>query len=376
MMALTVDHLIPTIESTQVSITHISEQDRYDVLIPRLNFEARNLASQISHTCQFCSQLQLPGARDEEFDQFSRLVIDEDPIIESCSLSHTLRAIVLSNIDAQYKVRPLGWWHAQSGPRRRMEGAVPREMDWALFCVMFLESSERKHNNLGPKGENELHVSDAVSPGALIKSVGRTSGHQVGQISTTASRIFHGSYVTQEWCVINRPGTPVNEWIEGGIGVDGDSGGLIIDQDSNAVYGMLWGRTGDGPTTMTLFTPMSEILSDIRERTNSKVEFLQGQEMPKYNGMAEERISEASTVQRRGQTEWSHASETGAISYLDIAQSLERTPPYRRFERYRGDNAEKGSVPLSLQSSRDTNVNTQWPGTHTYLRYVLGDDSE
>ena len=48
-----------------------------------------------------------------------------------------------------------------------------------------------------------------------------------------------------------------------------------MDEEDDGIYGMPWGRTGgDGPATMTIFTPMREIFRDSRERTGADMERL------------------------------------------------------------------------------------------------------
>lgn len=94
------------------------------------------------------------------------------------------------------------------------------------------------------------------------------------------SAIFHADHITEEWCVVKRSEAPLEDWIEGGIGVEGDSGALIVDGESNDVYGMLWGRIGDGPATATIFTPMSELFYDIQQReAKGRADFLRGQDV-------------------------------------------------------------------------------------------------
>jgi len=51
------------------------------------------------------------------------------------------------------------------------------------------------------------------------------------------------------------------------------------DNFDNAVYGMVWGRSGEGPMTITLFTPMEALLKDITTRLSKSVQLAQGQTM-------------------------------------------------------------------------------------------------
>lgn len=177
-------------------------------------------------------------------------------------------------------------------------------MDWALFEVLPSHSQHfflwrRQTVFQGPDvppftTSRDIVFSSAINPGAFVKSRGRTSGYQSGQLSTTPSLVFHESYVTEEWCVLKRPETPLNEWIEGGIGVDGDSGALIVDEEKDTVYGMLWGRTGEGAATVTIFTPMEEIVQDIEAQTAEKVGYVTEQVLD--TSLTDERIPHSISV--------------------------------------------------------------------------------
>jgi len=50
------------------------------------------------------------------------------------------------------------------------------------------------------------------------------------------------------------------------MGVDGDSGAWIFESESWMPIGMIWGRQGAGAKTVTYFTPMSEIVADIKRK--------------------------------------------------------------------------------------------------------------
>jgi hypothetical protein len=60
------------------------------------------------------------------------------------------------------------------------------------------------------------------------------------------------------------------DWTESGIGVSGDSGAGIVDDDTNVLYGQLWGRnkyeSNDPGSRITFFTPMVDIFDDIQEK--------------------------------------------------------------------------------------------------------------
>jgi len=255
-------------------------------------------------------------------------------------------------------------------------------MDWALFRAVSNSSfnTERilsRHYTPVEIQPGGLRVQTSLKPGAFVKSIGRTSGYQVGQISTTASRIFHEDYITEEWCIIKRPQTLLEDWIQGGIGVQGDSGGLIVDEESDEVYGMLWGRSGDGPATVTLFTPMHDLMEDIRERVAMRhVSFIHGQEMPRpSDALVAQEISPSPSIQLDEIIE--DISLDLPSFTLDSASEYEHR---HRWERYRGpDFSSRGpglSVPRQEQRLEQRVESGQWPGTHTYMRYALADEED
>ena len=391
-MVLTVDHLAPMLSKNEV-ITHISEQDRRDAMVPLLEKELHHLASLTDHKCEACYDLHRYHHRSMESKMILASVLDGDRsgCQETCPIFQGLKAVTLPDKTIQYQTQPMARKFAQSGRRSRCidseatENGVVREMDWALYEVMRdsmfwpEELLSRPGIKPGSLWENELIVTRNVKPGALVKSVGRTSGYQLGQINTTESTIFQGEYFTLEWCVLKRSEDEIQEWIEGGIGVDGDSGGLIIDAKDNTVYGMLWGRTGDGPATITIFTPMLEILSDIRERIGLGVLFLQGQQMPKPDGIDPlETVESVPITVRIAEKERTPSVDEPPPSPGVRRQSSSEIGHPRPFERYRGGHAtrQRARQTISRSEQDEKSERTQWPGAHTYLRYAVADDQE
>lgn len=94
------------------------------------------------------------------------------------------------------------------------------EMDWALFNVEQWPLAMNACAWTSSQGPS----SSKVVPGAGILATGRTSGRQRGVINTAMCLIFHGDRFTREWSVIRGRGSSLDDWIKGGIGVDGDSG--------------------------------------------------------------------------------------------------------------------------------------------------------
>jgi hypothetical protein len=380
-MALTVDHLIPETCSDPV-ITHISEQDRQVLLTHLLRDKFTELLESTSHSCGLCDTL-----RKMEIESIcsSDLTFELPVLPRSCPLCVELQSF-LANQESLSQSRTLGEEFARSGRRFRRCGTgglqEKREMDWALFEVnrdaAFSLPDQSTHCD-------ELRWLWYMKPGAIVKSIGRTSGYQLGQISTTTSLIFHESYATQEWCIMKHPHTAIKDWIEGGIGVDGDSGGLIVDEESNAVYGMLWGRTGEGPATVTIFTPMDELMRDIRDEAKaqnvrvSDVCLLGGQQM--LNPNEEFVIEKASMSPARLLEKMEELDLEEPTFILDSRRQSNTEQGQRRpFERYRGhytaSQTPGRSVPRQEQELEEHVGSEQWPGTHTYIRYALADEQE
>lgn len=174
----------------------------------------------------------------------------------------------------------------------KSEDGESREMDWILVDVKegntaidkyrqkLVDHVVDKHNRGAISSSRTMNVSREIIGGTFVRSVGRTSGYQEGQLSPTRTLVFHGDHTTIEWGVLKRANANADLWVEGGIGVDGDSGASIVDAD-DGVYGMLWGRIGEEALTITLFTAMEDIFSDIRDQTGKRVEFVRGQRLLK-----------------------------------------------------------------------------------------------
>ncbi|KAI0475698.1 hypothetical protein GGR56DRAFT_525777 [Xylariaceae sp. FL0804] len=149
--------------------------------------------------------------------------------------------------------------------------------DWIL-----ISSSTREANMLrklpattqNPR-EAPVTMTTTVVPGATVSSTGRTSGFQKGQVCEIPAYVDGSSSgngtgkSSREWYVEEPfPFDNEEEWMRGGIGVEGDSGAAIVDCETNALMGQLWGRNkyhGPGPR-WTYFTPVSDIFDDIQER--------------------------------------------------------------------------------------------------------------
>ncbi|KZL68087.1 dna polymerase epsilon subunit 1 [Colletotrichum incanum] len=125
--------------------------------------------------------------------------------------------------------------------------------------------------------EVPVKMTSTVVPGATVVSTGRTSGQQRGQICEIPAYVSaeeNGTgKATREWFVEEPyPFDDEESWIRGGIGVEGDSGAAIVDADTNALVGQLWGRNkyfGAGPR-LTFFTPIGDLFDDIQERCDQQ----------------------------------------------------------------------------------------------------------
>ncbi|RWA09634.1 hypothetical protein EKO27_g5471 [Xylaria grammica] len=146
--------------------------------------------------------------------------------------------------------------------------------DWILISSGTQQANLlRKFPNIAQRRETLVTATSAISPSANVVSTGRTSGFQKGQVCETPAYVdsqCNGTgKATREWFIEEPfPYDNENEWIRGGIGVEGDSGASIVDSDTNALIGQLWGRNrywGPGPR-MTFFTPISDIFDDIQEK--------------------------------------------------------------------------------------------------------------
>ncbi|TGJ88002.1 hypothetical protein E0Z10_g706 [Xylaria hypoxylon] len=146
--------------------------------------------------------------------------------------------------------------------------------DWILISSGTRQANLlRKFPNVAQRRETPITTTSSVSPCSTVISTGRTSGFQRGQVCDIPAYVDsqdNGTgQATREWFIEEPfPYDDENEWIRGGIGVEGDSGAAIVDSETNALVGQLWGRNkywGPGPR-ITYFTPISDIFDDIQEK--------------------------------------------------------------------------------------------------------------
>ena len=162
---------------------------------------------------------------------------------------------------------------------------IPIEMDWAVCAVkpsragsnvvlndedLSIYANEQASTTIRPEWNVCEEICD-VTPGQRVHSVGRTSGRQFGRISTCPGSIpikHQGQWRhTRGWALSSCHGTHDSAWVEGGIGVSGDSGAWVLNEEDNKVCGMVWGRNrtfGSGPR-ITYFTAIEEVFEDIKK---------------------------------------------------------------------------------------------------------------
>ncbi|GAP90735.2 putative zinc C2H2-like [Rosellinia necatrix] len=163
--------------------------------------------------------------------------------------------------------------------------------DWTLISSSTRQANLlRRFPTMVQRRDSPLVTSTSpVSPCASVISTGRTSGFQRGQIGEVPAYLDGSDNgtgkATREWFIEEPdPDDDDNEWIRGGIGVEGDSGAAVIDTE-NTLVGQLWGRNkywGPGPR-ITFFTPISDIFDDIQEKCG----MLARPQLPQYRDEAD-----------------------------------------------------------------------------------------
>jgi len=274
---LTVHHLLPDhdydsktglLNGERPSLTQASAQESAD---RRFTEHLDEICLRMQKCCAICtSNWKKIYRRDKDSFLESLYMYDRTrlqnlakDIGEQCSLAQ--EAILTKLAEHAHKAYHFGRLEITSGFRSRQTCTTDSymvEMDWALYRPL----PSRIGFNSDQKTFRFWRTWNEVIPGAEVYSVGRTSGYQKGMINSSMSYVDFGDHATREWAVIKLPSTEDEAWVESGIGVDGDSGAWIIDYNTNRLYGMLWGRHGEGAETLTYFTPIVEIIADIKEK--------------------------------------------------------------------------------------------------------------
>ncbi|OJD32346.1 het-s domain protein [Diplodia corticola] len=186
----------------------------------------------------------------------------------------------------------LGHVHASSGIRRWNRDGVVHEIDWSLLklkderlqpynliqggkrycvqpaklCPKLVDPVDRRHST-PEEDEYPSQVAKAEDLGSLqVHSLGRTSGLKGGIISHTMTAVkIHGrkSYA-RSWHV------------SGGLGVGGDSGAWVIDNEHGRICGhvLAWCDRNH----VAYICPMQVLLEDIKRTLGAKKVLLPGQQ--------------------------------------------------------------------------------------------------
>lgn len=262
-MILTVDHIIPDKSSKHEStiITHPSEQEsQYNDHWNRV----KSYFAVLRSCCQSCRTLLAEHSENSDFYKPVKIP-DFDTVCSTAQRFSKAKETFIRNFPA----RSLGPLIARSELRSAVnitsDGKYSVEMDWALFAIEQWSEPLELHAQEVSNGMSFLKV----VPGAPVSATGRTSGHQTGVINTVMSIVRHDSRFTREWSVYKDDKFTLQEWIEGGIGVDGDSGSWIIGAGS-VIYGMVWARDRPNTNPITLFTPIEEIIADIKRKAGAR----------------------------------------------------------------------------------------------------------
>ncbi|KAI1395133.1 hypothetical protein F4819DRAFT_501261 [Hypoxylon fuscum] len=141
--------------------------------------------------------------------------------------------------------------------------------DWALLSARTRQANLlRKFPTTNQRRETPVTSMSSVVPGATRGQVCEIPAYIDGSGNGTGK-------ASREWYA----------WIRGGIGVEGDSGAVLVDCESNAIIGQLWGRNryhGPGPR-YTFFTPISDIFDDIQEKCSQE----RRPQLPQYRSEAD-----------------------------------------------------------------------------------------
>ncbi|TVY93088.1 hypothetical protein LAWI1_G002394 [Lachnellula willkommii] len=154
----------------------------------------------------------------------------------------------------------LGEIYASSGIRRRVEDGITHEIDWALFEF---ESHRSPDSNLIPNGnryclQREGQYPHSVAPANSLNDMNvhclaRTSGLQSG-------RILPGMVIVK---IYGRQTPSMSYQVAGKLGVPGDSGAWIVDNESGGVAGhvLAWSSM----KRVAYMCPMEVLVRDIGE---------------------------------------------------------------------------------------------------------------
>jgi hypothetical protein len=159
----------------------------------------------------------------------------------------------------------LGELYASSGIRRRTEGSVIHEIDWALF--EFSQDRQPESNHI-LNGDRFCHQKSATYPisiapvqalgGMNVHCMGRTSGLQSG-------RILPGLVVVK---IFGRQTPSSSYQVAGKLGIPGDSGAWVVDNEMGKACGhvLAWSTR----KKVAYICPMDVMVRDIAETLRAR----------------------------------------------------------------------------------------------------------
>ncbi|KAF6830340.1 zinc finger protein 585a [Colletotrichum plurivorum] len=153
--------------------------------------------------------------------------------------------------------------------------------DWALCVPEKDEIRLLNHLRYAPRGREFQDCSglvDAPFPTnpklRLVRSSGRSSGIRWSVVCETPAEVKHGDQPpTREWYleIIKGKNSPlsVDQWNSGGPGMPGDSGAVIVDDETRKFIGIIWGRSrrvDERKPRRAYFTHGCDVFDDIYSR--------------------------------------------------------------------------------------------------------------
>ncbi|GAB1311608.1 hypothetical protein MFIFM68171_01818 [Madurella fahalii] len=178
------------------------------------------------------------------------------------------------------KLRPSLTFQGANLPER----STMVEMDWCLIGPVAEGKNFVSVPNFRMDRVVAVQSTAAVEGNTEVYAMARTSGYSLGFTSDAPGLQRISGHVRREWTVrqyspfkhpkdsrASAPWQTLKQWVTSGMGVAGDSGAWLIRRSDNALMGLIWGRNHDSGdplqrVRLTYFTPMVDILADVRER--------------------------------------------------------------------------------------------------------------
>ncbi|KAG9231294.1 hypothetical protein BJ875DRAFT_430011, partial [Amylocarpus encephaloides] len=231
---------------------------------------------------EFGSEADSESEFDDDDDYMDESDRDEEPgdiegIPEGCGEGYIITQPAIDDVDAEFypdqETRDedhldsytLGQVHASSGIRRRTEDGTIHEIDWALFEIN--EERRPEGNNIEngerfcrhKQGKYPLSVAPSKDLANLpVHCMARTSGLRNG-------RILPGMAIVK---IYGRETPSSSYQVAGGIGVPGDSGAWVIDNEQGRACGhvLAWSPR----KRVAYICPMDILLRDIKQTLHAE----------------------------------------------------------------------------------------------------------